>query len=57
MKDATLTEERRCAVQREREQHHTTAAEGYDMPKKILENAGDDVVVVCMDLQQALPTP
>ena len=52
----TLTEDRRSVVEREREQHHTKVAEGY-VPKKILKNAGDDVMAVCMDLEQALPTP
>lgn len=38
MKDTMLTEDKRCDVKMEREQHHTKSAEGYDMPIKILEN-------------------
>lgn len=44
LKDQTLNQDQRDAVQKERELHHIKAAKGYNMPKNILENADDDVL-------------
>ena len=53
----SLTEDERRTTLKNLEHHQLMADKGYGMPKKILEEAGNDVMVVCMDLQQALPTP
>lgn len=48
MNDPTLDKNMKSAVE---------AVKGYDMLREMLQAAGDDVMVVCMDLQQALPIP
>ena len=53
----TLTEDERRTTLKNLEHHQLMADKGYGMPKKILEEAGNDVMVVCMHLQRALLTP
>ena len=51
-----------CAAEkRDIEIHHklhlAKADTGYDLPKTLLESINDTTMILCMDLQQALPTP
>ena len=51
------SEERRFSLWVQNERHVKQAKQGYNLVKKWQKEAGDDTLVIVMDLQAALPTP
>ena len=57
-KDPTLTQEEKTADEERHALHLEKAETGYNLPNNLLiSNTNNTVMVLCMDLQQALPTP
>lgn len=57
-KDPTLTREEKTANERKHSLHLEKAETGYNLPNTLLiSNNSNTVMILCMDLQQALPTP
>ena len=56
-KDPSLTEDDRRKNEIRHSLHLAKAEKGYGLPKTLIGSTPDTTMVVCMDLQQALPTP
>lgn len=57
-KDPTLTQEEKTTDEERHALHLEKAETGYNLPNNLLiNNISNTVMVLCMDLQQALPTP
>ena len=57
IKDTRFSLQERRKMQIKLELHQCKAARGYALPKEIIAFVGDDTMVICLDLQQALVTP
>ena len=57
IKNPELSAAEKKQLETENAVHQVKASAGYELPKKLLTERGNNVMVVCMDLQQALPTP
>ena len=56
-KDPLLTADDKKTLEVQHAFHLCRAEQGYKLPKIMVQNADNTSMVVCMDLQQALPTP
>lgn len=57
VKDPAITADNRKTIDIRHALHLAKAEQGYRLPKKLAGDTPDTTMVVCMDLQQALPTP
>ncbi|CAL4124742.1 unnamed protein product, partial [Meganyctiphanes norvegica] len=56
-RDSSLTEASLRELVRELATHQLKAQRDYEMTSDFKDSAGDDNMVICMDLMQAMPTP
>lgn len=56
-KNRELSTEDKKELENQQAIHLAKAGKGYELPKILLTNRGNNTMVLCMDLQQALPTP
>ncbi|KAK4325167.1 hypothetical protein Pmani_004320 [Petrolisthes manimaculis] len=57
IKNPELPAEQKKELETQHAIHLAKASKGYELPNKLLTDRGNNVMVLCMDLQQALPTP